>query len=300
MDISENVIGLDIGGTKIYAARYDKNLAVQEDIQIPTKSEKGQMYVLAQLEKAFSALINAQTKALGISWAGFLDTEKGIIKKAPNILGFENFPLRDYFFQNYHLPCVIENDARLFALAEQKIYPKKESCLLGIIIGTGVGAGIIVKGEIMRGAFDFAGEIGHILLDQEKDQEAEDLFAGPALENLFRREMGINSLREVDLLWENESEKIQQIMEEVLEEMSIWIYNLLLTLNPGTIVFGGGVGKNFLPRFEESLCKKIQKRIDQNQHPLDFNLRFSSLSNAGAVGAAILAWQRVNVFRRFS
>lgn len=282
-----NIVALDIGGTKIYAVRFSDSLQVEHAVTVLTQADKGKNYVLANITYAIEQVKNDQTRSIGIAWAGFVDATQGIIKKAPNIEGFESFPLASFLQSQFQIPVRIDNDARLFAFAEQHIHAKRESCLLGIIIGTGVGSGLIIDGQIVHGASYFAGEIGHMILD-EGDTEAEDLFAGPALVRLFSHTFEIQKLQDLDGLWETHEKEIEELFDPVLDRMALWLYNLCLCFNPGRIVFGGGVGQYFLPRFEAQIQKKLQTVIETHGYPVSVKIRFSQLSNAGVLGAALL------------
>lgn len=148
---------------------------------------------------------------------------------------------------------------------------------------------MIIDGQILQGDTSFAGEVGHMILDTDKHLEAEQRFAGPALTHLFGEAMDVHSLRQLDEFWLTQSDRITDIMHPVLKDLAVWMYNLLLAYNPGYIVFGGGVGKNFLPFFEDILREEIQALIDAHRYPMRCDFGFSTLKNAGAFGAAVLA-----------
>lgn len=292
--MEHNVIGLDIGGTKIFAARYSLDLTIQEEIRVPTQADKGRDQVLRNMIHAIRKIKNEKTHAVGIGWAGFVNAKTGFIYKAPNIPGFQDFALGDFLRKEFHIPFKIENDARVFALAEQKINSPEVEDFLGIILGTGVGSGLILNGEIVDGHSNFAGEVGHMFVRFETKTEAEDVFSGPALSKLFQEKIGESSMRMVENLMDTRKQEIDSIMEPVLEKMAFWIYNLCLAYNPGKIVFGGGIGSFFLPHFEKMLVHKIQNYIDESGYPISFEIGFSQMKNSGSVGAALIAWNETN------
>ncbi len=282
-------IGVDVGGTKIFAARFSEQLEVLGKTEVSTQSNLGHKKVLENIIKAIEKVRDKTTVSIGISWAGFVDSETGIIKKAPNIKDFENFPLAEYISKKTELPVFLENDSRLFALAEQKLDPARPRVLLGIILGTGVGSGIIVDGKIFRGATNSAGEIGHTILDTKTGKEVEELIAGPALQKLFHEKIRINDIREIDEILSQKREEIYKILEPILDKFAVWIYNLVLTFNPSKIVFGGGFGRNFWVHFEKEIQKKTRQIITRKKYPVSVEISFSRIENAGAIGAAISA-----------
>ncbi len=288
----KNIIGIDIGGTKIMAGLFESG-----DFQnpakkycIPTEAHKGREKVLKKIVLAIEKLRDKNTKSVGIAWAGFVDSKNGVTHESLNLPGFANFPITEFLAKKINLPIFIENDARLFALAEQKTCNPKDSVFLGIIFGTGVGSGAILNGKVFSGAQNFAGDVGYQIFYSEKEKQnisAENLFAGPGLEKF----LGQNLVEIVNKM-ENDSafkEKIREKMIPRIDQISIWIYNLILTLNPEKIVFGGSVGINFWPNFFTEISQKVNEKINSKNLPIKFKLEKSKLENAGLIGAAILA-----------
>jgi predicted NBD/HSP70 family sugar kinase len=281
----KNVIGLDIGGTKIYAARFSQSYDIETDTKIPTEAKAGPEKVVANMITAIEFVKNKHTTAVGISWAGFVDADNGIIKKAPNIAGFEDYPLAEKISQKIGISVFIENDARLFALAEQQLDTSQPKVLLGIILGTGVGGGLILEGKVFHGAHNFAAEIGHTILDINENTEVEDLFAGPGLQEFF----GVEDLRTIEAKLPNRS--IQQKLEPRLKQMTTWLYSLCLNFDPDTVVLGGGAGQYFWCHFQEEITQRVNSLFKTKGYPLKLNLKISQLDNAGSIGAATLAFR---------
>ncbi|HEY5714698.1 MAG TPA: ROK family protein, partial [Candidatus Gracilibacteria bacterium] len=197
-----HIIGLDIGGTKIYVANYDTELSLISDHQTPTESHKGAERIYQNILAAIKQVQTPEAKAVGIAWAGFVDKDGQTIRKGPNISGFEDFPLGQRLQKELGLPVVIGNDARLFALAECHTRTPISECLLGIILGTGVGSGLIIKGEIFKGAHNFAGEIGHI--KPGTPQEIEDFIAGPGMTTFLQKTFPIKTLSDMEIYFQED------------------------------------------------------------------------------------------------
>ncbi len=286
--MKSTVIGLDIGGTKIYAARFDRDSKILSETKIATEAHQGRDTVLKNLIQAIESVRDESVKAIGVSWAGFVQSERGVISKAPNIDGFEDFALADFLSEKFSLPVKIENDARLFALAEQHLHPTRPKVFLGIILGTGVGSGIILDGKIFQGNDGYAGEIGHMFLGTE-NQEVESLFAGPGLSKFFQEKIQQSDMREIEDHVEEDRVKFEELLQEHFEAMAQWFYNLSLILNPEVIVLGGGVGKHFWSYFRDTLETKTNTLFEENGYPLRIQLEISQIKNAGAVGAGMLA-----------
>ena len=164
------VVGIDIGGTNIVAG------TVAEDgsellglVSEPTFSEQGADAVLTRIVKLTRASMAAargkEIAGVGIGSPGPLDTKTGVVLLTPN-LGWTNFPLRDRLSQALGLAAALDNDANCAIFGEWwRGAARGANHVVGLTIGTGIGGGIVLSGEVYRGASDIAGEIGHMTID---------------------------------------------------------------------------------------------------------------------------------------
>lgn len=275
-----NTLGIDIGGTKIYVGRYNKNLEVEAETRIPTEAGKTKEHTLSNLLKAINEVKNEYTQSLGVAWAGFVDIENGQIIKAPNVPHLDGFRLCNYITKQTGLKCIIENDARAFAYgAKAKVAPDSKLCL-GIIIGTGVGSGLIYKNEIFYGAHGYAGEVGHMVMQQK---EVEAWLAGPGLKN----QLGLASNTKFSTILPQQKQALMPQVESALSVISQWLSALVLSLNPDKIIIGGGTGIHFWQHFKPEILARTEAQLQT--YPHNFDLLFYNDSNAGAAGAAALS-----------
>jgi glucokinase len=166
------VVGIDLGGTNIVAG------TVSEDgsdlvgvVSEPTFADQGTDAVIARIAKlarASMAKAKAQGKEIagvGIGSPGPLDTKTGIVLITPN-LGWTNVPLRDRVARELGLPAALDNDANCAIYGEWwRGAARGKHHVVGLTIGTGIGGGIVLGGEVYRGASDIAAEFGHITID---------------------------------------------------------------------------------------------------------------------------------------
>jgi len=164
------VVGIDIGGTNVVAG------TVAEDgsellglVSEPTFSEQGADAVLTRIVKLTRASMAAargkEIAGVGIGSPGPLNTKTGVVLLTPN-LGWTNFPLRDRLTQALGLPATLDNDANCAIFGEWwRGAARGTDHVVGLTIGTGIGGGIVLGGEVYRGASDIAGEIGHMTID---------------------------------------------------------------------------------------------------------------------------------------
>jgi glucokinase len=164
------VVGIDIGGTNIVAGTLaEDGSELVGLVSEPTIPEQGADAVLARITRlARASMAAARGKdiaGVGIGSPGPLDTKTGVVLLTPN-LGWTNFPLRDRLSQALDLPATLDNDANCATFGEWwRGAARGTDHVVGLTIGTGIGGGIVLSGEVYRGASDIAGEIGHMTID---------------------------------------------------------------------------------------------------------------------------------------
>lgn len=166
-------IGLDIGGTKCAAvcALPGETPVIVDKIRFETAECSGWQSVLGALSdavKTLSARNAAHILGIGISCGGPLNSRRGRILSPPNLPGWDDVPIVDYFKEKFHVPVFLQNDANACAVAEWKFGAGK-GCrnMIFLTFGTGLGAGLILDGKLYSGTNDMAGEVGHIRLAQD-------------------------------------------------------------------------------------------------------------------------------------
>jgi glucokinase len=166
-------IGDDLGGTNLRVAAYAQKTGVLQTINLSTRRSVGRDAVILDLIEAIRTLLRIfgssyKLAGVGIATPGPMELPEGRLLDPPNLPGWENFPLRNQLERALGIDVLVENDANAAALAE---------CFLGqgqtigvdtlcmITLGTGVGAGIVLRGSIWHGMNGMAGESGHISVD---------------------------------------------------------------------------------------------------------------------------------------
>lgn len=168
--MNKYVIGLDIGGTKCAVALGEiigNEIKVIHKVCFRTEVLKGVEYTMQKIYEAIDAVLDKglPVSAIGISCGGPLDSRKGIIMSPPNLPGWNHIPIKELFEKRYNIPTGIQNDANACALAEwQYGAGRGYSNVIFLTFGTGMGAGLILNGQLYTGTNDMAGEVGHIRL----------------------------------------------------------------------------------------------------------------------------------------
>jgi len=169
--MTQYLVGIDVGGTKLATVVADNNGTILHKVRQPTEAGYGSDHVVSKLIKmvdqtlALVEISRSQISAIGISCGGPLDTKTGIVYSPPNLPDWDAVPLKKIVTTEFQVPTVIENDANASAYAEWKFgggqgYDE----VVFMTMSTGIGAGIVSKGQIYHGASDCAGEVGHQIL----------------------------------------------------------------------------------------------------------------------------------------
>lgn len=169
--MKENLIGIDIGGTKC-AVSYgckegDRLVVVDKDRFATTEVNETIEHICQSVAKMLEKhqLNKDNTKGIGISCGGPLSSTKGIVMSPPNLIGWDNIPIVKIIEDLTHIPTHLQNDANACALAEYKFGAGRGSHnMVFLTLGTGLGAGIVIDGKLYSGTNDNAGEVGHIRL----------------------------------------------------------------------------------------------------------------------------------------
>ena len=161
-------IGIDLGGTNIKAGLVGEGGVLLAQVSVPTEAARGVGHTIARIAEAGQAAIaaagvdRASVRGVGIGSPGALDPARGIVRDTPYLPGFTNLPLSDLLSRAVGLPVALENDANAAAWGEFQWGAGKDvNSMVLLTLGTGIGSGIIVDGQLLRGSRNAAGELGH-------------------------------------------------------------------------------------------------------------------------------------------
>ncbi len=171
--MKENLLGIDIGGTKcavIYGIKDGETVEiVDKSVFATTKVNETIAQILKETDAMMSKhmLSSANTNAIGICCGGPLDSKKGVVMSPPNLPGWDNIPIVSEVEKLTGIKTSLHNDANACALAEWKFGAGRGTeNMVFLTFGTGLGAGLILDGKLYTGTNDNAGEVGHIRLSK--------------------------------------------------------------------------------------------------------------------------------------
>ena len=269
---------LDIGGTKCSIASASN---LENVIELVTSDYKTPDRILAQLALHAIDLMAKDNSIdrMGISFGGPFDFASQRVKRSVHVSGWEDFDFSDWSKRVLGLPAIADNDANVGALGEFKSRAFNHTNLAYVTVSTGIGAGLIINGEIYRGHGELAGELGHIVIDPAGPPD--ELENRGTLERFcsgywLRKDFGKSA---EELLVDDE------FLFEYSKRLAAGLSTLIRIVNPELLVLGGGITKAG-SRLESALSNLLQDLLDQTKTKLDF----SSLGNSNVlIGARELA-----------
>jgi glucokinase len=320
----EHVVGVDLGGTKILAGVFDRELSLLGKSKKSTKSKRGVTAVIDRIARCVLDAIDEcdlsteDILGVGIGAPGATDPETGKVIFAPN-LEWRDVPLKAVLQKQIKLPVFTENDCNIQALGvHEKELKGKPKHLVGIFLGTGIGAGLVVNGELYSGFNRTAGEIGHMVLDVDGPKCGcgnrgcfEALASRTAMFNRILAAVkdgqktiltdmlgaSLKDMRSGDLrkAAKKGDKFVQKVVEEAAAHTGIAVANVINLLNPEVIVLGGGVMQALEDQMFDIVVKNARKYamsgVDNGISILASNLG----DDAGITGGAVLAMRNTPV-----
>jgi glucokinase len=289
------IIGIDIGGTNIRAALLDEERNIIEKIKIENRVKKGPEYNLDKIINHINSnWKDRNIKGIGVGSPGPLDIKNGIILKAPNLQGWDNFNVKKYFEEKTSLKTEVNNDANVAGLAEAMIGSAKGAeSVFYITVSTGVGGALIIDNKIINGANSFAGEICNLIINEDKYSHSglvqgglEGQCSGPNISRQATDLLGKHiDTPEVFELYKNNDDSIKSLINRICENLSIGISNIISVVDPEVIVLGGSV-----ILYNKELLKIITQKVKEKVINKDaVNIRIAEIGDdAGLRGAGFL------------
>lgn len=278
MNLKSSVLGVDIGGTNSRAGLV-KNNRLTKIISVPINSHGSEKKVLEEIYSVIDRIIQKDTLGIGVGVPSVVDLKEGVIYDVQNIPSWKRVPLKAYLEKRYNIPAYINNDANCFAVGE-KYFGKGKSYqhIVGLIIGTGLGAGLIVNGKLFCGANCGAGEFGMI---PYKDHSLEYYASGLFFKNVY----GVSG-KEFAGQAEKGDPQALRVFSEFGTHLGEAIKAILYATDPEIIILGGSVSKSFR-HFKESMWKSI-KKFAYSVTLRNLKIEVSERENIAILGAAAL------------
>jgi len=312
--MQDYVIGVDIGGTNIRAGAVDHQGTILSRMRISTEARLGGEVILDKLQRVVSDLQKSvpdrRLKAVGFGIPGAIRSREGIVTQAPNVPSWDGLPIRKLLEDRIQCACFIENDANAVALGEMWVGAGRGySHICCLTLGTGVGGGVIIDGELLRGADGMAAELGHIPIQADgvrcncESRGCLEMFASATgilqmlhsassrdpenpLFHLSQEELTTAAIYEHA---KNGNALALQIFRDAGNGLGAGLAAFVNMFNPEIIIIGGGVAASWdllIPSALETMKQRAFKAPAQRVKVV----RAEKADDAGVNGSAYVAW----------
>ncbi|MDA3817906.1 MAG: ROK family protein [Prolixibacteraceae bacterium] len=276
--MQQEIISVDLGGTNIRIGT-TANGKVDNITSLKLVDKNDLQKTLLQIAKLIESKTSAQTTGIAIGVPSVVDTRRGIVYDVTNIPSWKEVHLKSYLENKLKLPVLVNNDVNCFVLGEHRYGAAKgHGSAVGLAIGTGLGAGIIINNKLYEGSNAGAGEIGML---PYLEHDLEYYCSG----NFFTQFYNING----EVLFE----KVKNNNKEAISVYHIFgkhvaraIKYTLLTFDPEVIVLGGSVSKAF-PFFETGMKDELTDFPFPNSVK-NLQIKTAQNPNSHLLGASLL------------
>jgi glucokinase len=242
------ILGLDIGGTGIKGGVL-VNGHLKDIRSIETPAEESQEYILETIASFIESYLPHDFAGIGIGIPGLVDVKQGIILGLTNIPAFQHVELKKFLTDRFSKPVFVNNDANCFAIGVHKYgVGKPYKNLVGITLGTGVGGGIVINGQLYSGVNSAAGEWCNAAY---LDHNYEHYCSGKFFHTHYH-----NRPKALAKLALNGDQVALKAFEEYGHHLGELIKTILYALAPEAIVLGGSIRKTY-PLFKKSLHQSL-------------------------------------------
>lgn len=270
-------ITLDLGGTNIRAARVENGECIDK-ISVKCLADKQEDDIIDQISDLITKLMVSQVDGIGIGVPSVVDPVKGIVYNAANISSWREVHLKKKLEERFNVEVRVNNDCNCFVLGEQRFGSAKGyNNVIGITLGTGVGAGVVINGKLYTGLLCGAGEIGSLpYLDADYESYCSSQWfkkhnTDGAVMAREAKEGDPGALK----LWSEFGNNLGQLIKVIL-----WTYA------PQAIVIGGGLAAAY------GLFKKsTEDAVDTFPYPpiaQNCKIMTATLQDPGLLGASLL------------
>lgn len=241
-------ISIDLGGTNIRAAQVENGQILEKRI-VPCPAQESAEHVVETLCGLIAQLMTPQVTAIGAGIPSVLDWKEGIVYNVANIPAWKTVPLKQILEERFQVPVSLNNDANCFALGVAQSGEGKDfENFVGITLGTGVGAGIIIDRHLYNGRNTGSGEIGSLpYLDSDYEHYCSSQF--------FTAHYGKTG-KDFALAAEAGEAEALKVWEEFGYHLGKLIQAVMFTYDPEAVILGGSIAGAF-PYFEKAMWKTV-------------------------------------------
>ncbi len=272
------LLGIDLGGTNVRVGLVDEvRLLRAESAPVPASGTEAE--VLDVIYALIDRAIGPEVNGIGVGVPSVIDLKEGVVYDVVNIPSWKKVPLKALLEKRYGLPTYLNNDANCFAVAE-KYYGRGKGYqdIVGLIVGTGLGAGIIANGRLYSGANCGAGEFGMI---SYRDSNLEQYACGQFFKNAY----GTSGKEMAERAKAGDKEALR-VFTEFGAHLGQAMKVILYAADPEIVILGGSVSRSY-EYFKESMWAAMQDFV-YSITLRNIKIEVSDMENIAILGAAAL------------
>ncbi|TJX65159.1 ROK family protein [Soehngenia saccharolytica] len=245
------VVGVDLGGTKINAGVVDEKGNILKKASAPTSKTGNRLEILDKIETLIKELnTEYNIDGVGIGSPGFIDSDKGeVLTISGNVIGWSGTKIKQELGKRFNYPIQVENDANAAAICEGWLGSAKDyNSFVMITLGTGLGGGIVVNRDLIRGSHFQGSELGHAILypngvECSCGQKGcvERYISGTAVEFFYHKKTGKNLSGEEIFSKYYDDVNAKEVIDKFAMDLGYFLVSLKNILDPEAVVIGGGV-----------------------------------------------------------
>ena len=243
------IVGVDLGGSHVRAGRV-RDGKIESSVSLPISGTAAAPVVLGEVFSAIDAVMGGGVSGIGFCAPSMVDVDKGVVYSVTNIPSWREVPLKEELESRYGVRSFINNDANAFAVGE--LYFGKGRGyrnMVGLVVGTGLGAGVVIDGRLYSGTNGGAGELGNIA------------YRGSTIENwcsgmFFQRTGGMDGRTVYDRARAGDRTALE-LFESLGTALGDAVLITLYAYDPEIVILGGSVSRAY-PLFERAMRERLQ------------------------------------------
>lgn len=279
----KKILGLDIGGTSIKAGLVH-GCNMENMVTAATPARGTEIEVLEAIEKVVAEFVPFGFEAIGVGVPSVVNVEKGIVYDVTNIPAWKEVLLRDFLESNFKVPVYVNNDANCFAAGEKHFGKGKQvKSLIGVTLGTGLGAGLVFNNHLYEGRNCGAGEIANLpYLAHNYEYYCSGQF--------FKDELKVPAHEVFQLASEGDVQALKHF-ETFGSHLGKFLQAVLYAYDPQLIVMGGSVSQAY-KFFSENMFRSLSEGFIFPNSLENIKIEISELENVAIYGAASLVLEK--------
>jgi predicted NBD/HSP70 family sugar kinase len=306
------IVGIDMGASHLHFALADFSGEIISDTTEKIRPEDGPGKTIGQIKKGIQRLIPAgrrnRLRALAMAVPSAVDPRTGLVLMANNLSGWRNINLKRELEKEFRLPVCIDNDANMAAIGERwRGVARDLDNFVFIALGTGIGSGIFVNGQLYAGRTGAAGELQFLNVEWPRWNEDfgdtgyfESHASGQGIATLGRKlikprardkSAGLAETRDAYFVFEafrRGNAKARKTLETIFTILGVGIANVVGVLDPDMIVLGGGISRG-APEFMLQTVSGVAQKIQPNCPPIVISQLGDQAQTYGAIYSSMMA-----------